>query len=329
MLSDAVEKENRSSLLVVQQNIDVSIIVPVSGRVDSLEKVRLSCSSILQRAGKTFEIIFVVDGHNEERAKELQVSRGLPGETHIVQLARNFGEASALMIGFQQARGKFLVTVPAYLQTVPEGILEVIRLLEEGHDVVVGKRSPRIDPLLNRFHHWLFHAVTNYLTETPFSDYGCRLKGMQRRVITEIVLYGDLHRFLPLLAFQRGFRVREIPIEQHRDDSTLRIYGPGTYIRRLLDIVSIFFLFKFTKKPLRFFGLVGAGFFGLGFAISLLLTAEKILGLTTLSDRPMLILGALLMVLGVQTASIGLLGELIIFTHARKFKDYVVDRVLR
>ena len=328
MLLDVLAKE-KSLGCFSPQGPEVSVIVPVCGRVDSLENVYASYAKVLQSCGKSFEFIFVVDGSHEENAKLLRSRAGSTGDLYVIQLARNFGESTALMVGFKQAQGKFLVTVPAYLQTSPEGILDVLRLLDEGHDVVVGKRFPRIDPSFNRFNHWLFHALTNYLTELSFSDYSCRLKGMQRRVIKEITLYGDLHRFIQLLAFQRGFRVREVEVRQHPDDSHIKLYGPGTYLRRLLDIVSIFFLFKFTKKPLRFFGLVGAGFFGGGFSIALVLTIEKLLGLTNLSDRPMLILAVLLMVLGVQTASIGLLGEIIIFTHARKLKDYVVDKVLR
>jgi len=152
---------------------------------------------------------------------------------------------------------------------------------------------------------------------------------MKRRVTRELPLYGDLHRFIPLLAYQKGFRIIEVDVPQHPADSKLRMYRPGIYLRRLLDIFTVVFLFKFTKKPLRFFGLIGAGLFGVGFFISLVLALQRLLGPVSLGDKPLLILGVLLMVLGVQTGSIGLLGEIIIFTHAKKMKDYAVEKFLK
>jgi len=135
-----------------------------------------------------------------------------------------------------------------------------------------------------------------------FHDLGCGLRGMKKLVTRELQLYGDLHRFLPLLAYQRGFRIQEVDVPQHQANQSARLYKPGVYLRRLLDILTIVFLFKFTKKPLRFFGLIGSGLFAMGFGVSLYLFFERLMGVGGLSDRPILILGVLLMVLGVQTA---------------------------
>jgi hypothetical protein len=151
---------------------------------------------------------------------------------------------------------------------------------------------------------------------------------MRRSVAEQIHLYGDLHRFLPLLAEQQGFRIAEIPVRQSPLDAKRRLYRPGLYLRRLLDILTLFFLFKFTKKPLRFFGLVGSGIFGCGAIITGYLGLYRILGFGPLADRPLLILGTLLMVLGVQVLSVGLLGEIIIFTHAGDDQEYKVREVL-
>ena len=195
--------------------------------------------------------------------------------------------------------------------------------------MVVARRWPRIDPWINQVQNYGFHLITRGLTGVQLHDLGCGLKGLRRRVVRGIHLYGDLHRFLPLLAYQRGFRVAEVSVPQHPQDGRMRVYRLGTYLRRLLDILTLVFLLKFTKKPLRFFGLIGAGLFGAGFFVSLVLAIQKSFGLTALADRPLLILGVLLMVLGFQTGSIGLLGEIIIFTHARKMKDYAIDRFLK
>ncbi len=310
-------------------SVTASVIVPVAERYDDLAEIYQTHADVLNGIGYSFEFIFVIDGGLAESARQLEPLVALGAPIRIVALPRSYGEATALMIGFEQARGDVLITLPAYFQTVPGGIQKVLSVLDEGNDMVVARRWPRIDPWINQVQNYGFHLITRWLTGVQLHDLACGLKGLRRRVVREIHLYGDLHRFLPLLAYQRGFRVAEVSVPQHPQDGRMRVYRLGTYLRRLLDILTLVFLFKFTKKPLRFFGLIGAGLFGAGFFVSLVLAIQKILGLTTLADRPLLILGVLLMVLGVQTGSIGLLGEIIIFTHARKMKDYTVEKVLR
>ena len=161
----------------------------------------------------------------------------------------------------------------------------------------------------------LFHQLIRKLTQTTYHDITCSLRAMRRQVAEEVHLYGDLHRFFPLLAYQRGFKVVELPVRQSRHDLKRRPYGPGMYLHRLLDILTVFFLFKFTKKPLRFFGLVGSELFIAGAIIVGYLGLYRLFEFGGIAGRPLLILGALLMMLGAQLFSIGLLGELLIFTH--------------
>ncbi len=152
---------------------------------------------------------------------------------------------------------------------------------------------------------------------------------MRSKVAREIKLYGDLHRFFPLLAHERGFRVTELKVRQSPHDAKRRVYGPGVYLRRLLDTLTLFFLFKFTKQPLRFFGLVGSGLSLAGAGITGYLGLYRLLGFGAIAGRPLVILGVLLIVLGMQLFSIGLLGEIIIFTHARRVKEYSIDKILQ
>ncbi len=170
--------------------------------------------------------------------------------------------------------------------------------------------------------------MIHLLTGVKYHDISCGLRLMKREVAQKIHLYGDLHRFLPLLAYERGFKVTEIQVKQSRHDAKRRVFRPGVYLRRLLDILTLFFLFKFTKKPLRFFGLVGSALSVAGAAIMGYLGLYRLLGFGAIAGRPLVILGVLLMVLGVQLFSIGLLGEIIIFTHARKVKDYSIGKIL-
>jgi hypothetical protein len=220
------------------------------------------------------------------------------------------------------------LTLSSHFQTAPEGAQKVLEHLDDGYDLVVTERCPRLDSLLNRFQSRVFHALTRWLTGVQLHDLSCRLKGMRRRVAREIDLYGDLHRFFPVLAYQRGFRVAEIAVAQDPRDERPGVRSPGIYLRRLLDIVTIFFLMKFIQKPLRFFGVVGGALLGAGACISAVLSVQRLWGSTALTDRPLLILGVLLVVFGFQTVSIGLLGEIIVFTRARKIRAYPVGEIL-
>ena len=325
-MADSVQIPQESLLT---PNPFISIVVPVVERSQDVEAVYHAYSTILSQLSSTFEFIFVIDGGDSTVVKTLEKLQSERSSMKIIPLPYDFGESMALTVGFEQATGEIIVTLPAYFQTVPEGIEKVLTLLNQGYDLVVTRRWPRIDTWFNRIQTRAFHSLANRLTGIVLNDLGSGLRGMKRQVTKEVSIYGDLHRFLPLLAHQKGFRLVEVDIPQHPADGKQRIYRPGVYLRRILDLLTVVFLFKFTKKPLRFFGLIGSGLFASGFVVSSLLALERIFGVTALADRPLLVLGVLLMVLGVQVGSIGLLGEIIIFTHARKVKDYTIRRFLR
>lgn len=310
-------------------SVAISVIVAVTERHGDLGEVYRAHAEVLRQSGYSFEFLFVLDGGFEGAAQALEPFRAAGEPVRVLTLPREFGEATVLMVGFAQAQGEILITLPAYFQVVPEGVVEVLKKVEEGYDLVITRRFPRIDSWINQIQTRGFHFLIHRLTGVQLHDTNCGLRGIRRRVVSDVHLYGDLQRFLPLLAYQRGFRVIEVEVPQHPTEGHIRVYHPGLYLRRLLDVLMLTFLFKFTRKPLRFFGLIGAGLFGVGFLVSLVLAVQKILGTTDLADRPLLILGVLLMVLGVEIGSIGLLGEMIIFTHARKMKEYAIDKVLR
>lgn len=308
---------------------DVSVVVPVVERYGDLKQIYHEFSAELARLGKGSEFIFVVDDSQRGAVpvlRELQQSG--EGEISIVLLGGSFGESAALTIGFDRARGDVIVTLAAYFQVEPRGLGAALDVLDEGVDMVAGRRFPRIDSFFNRMQSRLFHGFVRGLTKTGFHDLSCGFKAMKRRVGRELKLYGGMHRFIPVLALNRGFTVREIPMPQRSEDRRTRFHGTGAYLGRMLDILTIFFLMKFTRTPLRFFGLLGVGLFSAGFVIDLLVVAQKILLQREISDRPVLLLGVLLMVLGMQTLSLGLLGEIIIFTHARNIREYQVAEIL-
>ena len=309
---------------------DVSVVVPIVERYGDLKQLHQEFAAELTRLGHSSEFIFVVDESQRSAIpvlRDLQLTEG--ERISILQLNGSFGESASLTLGFERARGEKILTLAAYFQVDPRGIGPALAALDEGVDLVVGRRFPRIDSFFNRIQSRLFHWFVRRLTSTDFHDISCGFRAMRRRVPRELHLYGGLHRFVPVLAMSRGFSVREMPIEQRSEDRRTRVHGAGAYLGRLLDLLTIFFLVKFTRTPLRFFGLLGTALFGAGFVLDLAVAVEKVVFDVGISERPLLLLGVLLMVLGVQTLSLGLVGEIIIFTHARNIREYQVAEILR
>jgi glycosyltransferase involved in cell wall biosynthesis len=312
-----------------EKTIEISVVVPISERHDDLRDLYIQYSKELSIHGESYEFIFVLDGYDSEALETLKGLKKEYPKIKVLTLNRRFGEATALSVGFEKAKGSVILTLPAYFQVEPAEMHKIIKkFFENEHDMIISWRHPRIDSLFNRLQSWAFHGLVRSLTGMSYHDITCGLRAMRRRVAEEIPLYGDLHRFFPLLAYQRGFKIKEVCVQQSPLDAKPRVYQPGVYLRRLLDILTLFFVFKFTKKPLRFFGLIGSVLFGIGGAITGYLGVYRILDLGPIAGRPLLILGVLLMVLGVQLFSIGLLGEIVIFTHARDVKDYQIKEIL-
>jgi len=307
--------------------IELSVIIPVSERYDDVTPVFSAYRDALSSTGLSHEFVYVLDGEYPDFQRELIKLKDAGENIKIVKLARNFGEATALTVGFEHSSGDIIMTLPAYIQVEPSEYPRLISQLKD-HDLVVARRWPRKDSLLNRIQTKAFHLPIRLLTGLDFQDLGCSVRVMKRKVVDELYIYGDQHRFLPLLAYKQGFRVLQVDAEQAQQDAGKRLYSFGVYLRRLLDILSIFFLLKFTKKPMRFFGLIGSSIFGLGTLVLLVISVQRLVWSVPLADRPMLLLGSLLVVLGIQVFAIGLVGEIIIFTHAKELKEYTVDEII-
>jgi glycosyltransferase involved in cell wall biosynthesis len=269
----------------------------------------------------------VVDGEYPEVMNVLEQLIAGGEKIKVIKFARWFGESTALTIGIQHSSGNIILTLPAYQQVEAYEIPRLVECLRDC-DMVIARRWPRKDSLFNRIQSGVFHVLLNPVSEFKFHDIGCGVRVFKRLLAKEVCIYGDQHRFLPILAHKYGFRVLEVDAAQSKMDTPRRIYSPGIYLRRILDIFSIFFLVKFTKKPLRFFGILGSSVFAAGFLILLYMLYTKVFQGVALADRPILLLGTLLIVLGVQVFAIGLLGEIIIFTHAKDIKEYTIDRII-
>jgi len=313
----------------VQSEIpEISVVVPISERHDDIRKLYQLYSSELTKMGKRFEFIFVVDGYFQAAFDELKKIKSEGHPIRIVKFTKNFGESVALMEGFQRVRGEAVLTLASYIQIDPKDLSKVFDAYEEGADVVVTRRYPRKDPFLNKSQSAVYHFLLRKMTGSPFKDITSGMRLIKKHILSEIFLYGDLHRFIPILALQKGFKVEEINVAHRNEDTKLRLVNPGIYLRRVLDMLTIFFLVKFTKKPLRFFGLIGSFLFLIGTALSVSLAVEKFFTSAALSNRPLLLLGILLMVFGIQILSVGLVGELIIYSHAKEINEYTVEKII-
>ena len=304
----------------------LSVIVPVTERFDSISELFHEYKRGIEATGLNYEFIYVVDGNHPNTLIELNKLQQTEKLT-IITLAKTFGESTALNAAFSQLSGNIILTLPAYHQIEPEDIAKLVSAIDD-NDMVLARRWPRRDSLINRLQNSLFNSLLRLSTDLKIHDAGCSARVFKKEVIEEIQLYGDLHRFLPVMAHRHGFRVTEIEVTQSTKDTHSRVYSPGIYVRRMLDLLTIFFLVKFTKKPLRFFGLVGTTLFGLGIISSLYLIIERLFFAVALADRPALFLSSLLIVLGIQIIAIGLIGEIIIFTHAKHIKEYKIDKII-
>jgi hypothetical protein len=219
------------------------------------------------------------------------------------------------------------MTLPAYHQVDASELPKLIESLDN-HDMVVVRRWPRRDSKLNQYQTKLFHGIIKFMTGNIYNDIGCSVRLFRRKILEEINLYGDLHRFLPILSHKQGFKVKEIEMKQSLKESRIRTYPLGVYIRRMIDLLNVFFLIKFTKKPLRFFGLTGTAVLFVGLSITTYLVINRLFFNVVLSDRPLFLIGILFIVLGLQIFAIGLIGEIIIFTHAKDIKEYTVEEII-
>jgi glycosyltransferase involved in cell wall biosynthesis len=305
----------------------VAVIVPVSERYDDVASLYGDYKRALEASDHPYEFTYVLDGDFPEVLDHLKHLQEKGEPIRVIRLARWFGEATALTAGFQNSRGDIILTLPAYYQVEPAELAKVLSEINK-QDMVVARRNPRIDSRFNRLQTVLFNWTLRVLTGGSLHDLGCGVRAFKRQVAVNIPVYGDQHRFLPVLASRQGYRIKEIDVAQSSKDKFRRIYKLGVYPRRLLDMLTVFFLVKFTKKPLRFFGLIGAATFGLGGLVTLYLIIQRLFLGVALAERPALLLSSLLIVLGVQIFALGLIGELIIFTHAKGIKEYTIEEII-
>lgn len=305
----------------------ISFIVSVYNAEDSVEKLYTNSKKVLSRITNSYEMIFVDDGSSDATYSLLQTISENDKQVKIIRMRSSFGEASALDAGIKYSEGGKIIFYGGRIKVDLKHMERLYKKLLQGYDLVVGWRSPRKDSLLNKLVSFLFNTLVSVFSGRRLHDVNSGIILSHRYVFENISYYGNLYNFIPVLSLQQGYRVTEEKIAQI--PGTYRNWRyPKEYLRRMLDIVTVFFLTKYSKKPIHFLGFLGTIFIILGMIIELYLFFYRIFLIGPIAGRPLLILGALLLVIGIQMISIGLIGEMIIFTHAGDIKEYNIEEII-
>jgi len=304
----------------------ISVVIPVFNEEDNVIPLHGKIQDVLDRHERPHEIIFVDDGSRDETFPLIEQLCRKYGHVHGIRLRKNFGKAEAVAAGFHHSKGEIIITCDGDLQDDPEEIPGFLEKIEEGYDLVSGWKQKRQDPFIRRIASKVFNRITGWMSGISLHDFNCGFKAYRREVLSSISLYGELHRYIPVLAHAQGFRICELKVKHHSRKHGKTKYGPERYFRGFFDLLTVILLTRYFRRPLHFFGTIGLLFATAGFIINLYLTVLRILG-QGISSRPLLLLGVLLIVMGVQIFSIGLLGELIIYITARFKKHYMIQSI--
>jgi glycosyltransferase involved in cell wall biosynthesis len=318
----------RSEKFVVE-DADLSIVIPVLNEEANLKPLYSELREALGALGRSYEIVFVDDGSTDGSAQALAELHETGERVKVVEFRRNFGKTAALTAGFRLSQGQILITMDADLQDDPAEIGVLLGKLEEGYDLVAAWRFERRDPLSKTLPSRIFNWTVASLTGVRLHDFNCGFKAYRRPVTEEVKLYGELHRFVPVLAFLKGFRIAEVKVVHRPRRAGRSKYGNiGRLGRGLLDFLTVIFLTTYLKRPLHLFGTAGIAIFLAGFVINTYLAYLRFFLDQAIGTRPLLLLGILAMLIGLQMISMGLLGEMLRNLTFRPEEEYSIRRVL-
>lgn len=306
-------------------SINLSVIVPFYNERESIPELFVRLFEALDGEGLRgcfpeglrYEIIMVDDGSTDGSANLVRETIAGRPEVRLISFRRNYGKTAALTAGFRAASGEFVITIDADLQDDPHEFAALIMKLREGYDLVSGWKQHRKDPLTKTLPSRLFNRVTAMFSGIALHDFNCGLKGYSRELASSLELHGEMHRYIPVLAQWNGFSIAEVPVRHHPRKYGKSKFGTARFFAGLYDFLAVMFITRYLSRPMHFFGMMGLGSFATGLAISLLVTFEKLLNHRPVSNRPILFLGILLIILGVQLFSTGLLGEMLSMPPSR------------
>jgi len=305
---------------------EISVVIPLLNERDSLKELTTRIDEAL--AGREYEVIFVDDGSNDGSWDEIEKLSLQQQTLRGIKLRRNYGKSSALQAGFKASRGRYVVTMDADLQDDPFEIPSMIERLQNGADLVSGWKKVRHDPVSKTIPSRFFNAVTRWTTSIKLHDFNCGLKAYRREVTQHIHLYGELHRYVPLLAKWQGFdKIEEQEVKHHPRKYGKTKFGLSRFMNGFLDLLTLLFVNRYMQRPMHFFGTIGVLLTVAGMIINIYIAVLKIFWDQPIGDRPLLFLGILLVVIGVQFFSIGFLGEMVNKNRVHKYMPGIEKQV--
>jgi glycosyltransferase involved in cell wall biosynthesis len=303
----------------------ISVVAPAFDEERSVALLFDELQAALDPLGAPWEVVFVDDGSRDGTFAALTRLHDAHDNVRVVRLRRNFGKSAALAAGFEQARGDVVVTIDADLQDDPAEIPRLLAKLDEGFDLVSGWKSRRRDPWTRRMLSRIFNRLASAVSGVTLHDVNCGLKAYRAEVVHDLRIYGELHRFLPVLAHERGYRVAELPVNHRPRNHGRSRYGLERYLRGFLDLLTVSLVGRYRHRPLHLFGGLGLVLGAIGTLVLAYLTVLKVTG-EAIGHRPLLILGVLLVVVGLQLFSLGLLGEMIRSLHEERAGQHERER---
>ena len=293
----------------------VSVVVPLLNEEGSLPELHSRLIGVLKGLGKPYEILYIDDGSTDTSFEILRDFHAHDQSVRVVRFRRNFGKSAALSVGFREARGEVVITMDADLQDDPAEIPSLIEALGSSYDLISGWKKKRFDPISKTIPSKFFNFVTGTLTGIPIHDFNCGLKAYRAEVVKEVQVHGELHRYIPAIAHWAGYRVGEKTVQHHPRKYGHTKFGLARFFRGFLDLLTVLFTTRYIRRPLHLFGVWGMVMLLGGAGIVGYLSVEWFLGLTSLSNRPLFLIGFLFIITGIQFVSIGLLGEMISRQH--------------
>ena len=311
-----------------QNGTYISVVIPVLNEESALQPLYEELLQALKNVTEDFEFIFVDDGSIDHTSQIIDVLHRNNPRVKLIQFRRNFGKSAALSAGFKEASGKIVITIDGDLQDDPKEIPRFIKAIEEGYDLVSGWKHKRKDSLTRTLPSKIFNWVVPALTGVRLHDLNCGFKAYRLSVVKDLRIYGELHRYIPILAGWKGYRIGEIAVNHHPRRFGKSRYGAERFIRGLLDFVTVYFLTRYLKRPLHLFGGIGLVCLSFGFLINAYFGFQWIIGFP-LHLRPIMIFGWVLLIMGLQFVLMGLIGEMIAHMDGNRKDVYEVKRKLK
>jgi hypothetical protein len=301
-----------------------SVIILLEEKNEDFSQFIQMLQAIFSARQDSYEILIIANGLEGFLKNELEKIDHLNGNLKAFTLNKKTPQSVCLKAAVRESNGEIIVVCGSYQQITKDSLIELLDSFNQDTDIISPWRRRRVDPSFNQLQSKFFNFLVKLVTKSNIHDLSCTVKIFRKEVLENTELYGNMYRFLPVIAAQKGFKCKEVNCEHHQEHGKIGFYGISEYLERILDIFTLYFNVRFTRKPLRFFSMIGAIFFTIGFMTTIYVFYQKILMGLNIGDRPALILSVLFMVLGAQAASVGLLGEIIAFAHGRTRKEYTI-----